>query len=118
MLKTALMCLALTVYHESRGEPLVGQFAVAEVVMNRVEQRDKTVCQVVKESRQFSWVRRWDKKIPDNKEWEQAVKIAELTLKGVDHDYVGSRVYFKKYVKPTKVKNSIRIGKHVFHAGD
>lgn len=118
MLKTSLMCLALTVYHESRGEPLKGQFAVAEVVMNRTEQRDKTVCQVVKENRQFSWVRRWNGRIPDNKEWAQAVNIAELTLKGIDHNYIGSRAYFKKYVKPTKVKSPIRIGKHIFYVGD
>ena len=35
MIKTAILCLALTVYHESRGEPQAGQYAVAEVVMNR-----------------------------------------------------------------------------------
>lgn len=112
------MCLALTVYHESRGEPIKGQFAVTEVVMNRVEQRDKTVCEVVKENRQFSWLRKWNGKVPSGKEWETAVKIAELTLKGVDHDYIGTRTYFKKYVKPTKVKSPIRLGKHIFHAGD
>src|SRR5688572_26685042 len=31
-----LNCLAENVYYESRGEPLDGQYAVAEVTMNRV----------------------------------------------------------------------------------
>lgn len=37
MIKTALLCLALTIFHESRGEPIEGQYAVAEVVLNRAE---------------------------------------------------------------------------------
>src|SRR5262245_36780890 len=31
-----LHCLAENIYYESRGEPLAGQYAVAEVTMNRV----------------------------------------------------------------------------------
>ena len=31
-----LFCLSLILYHEARGEPRVGQLAVAEVVLNRV----------------------------------------------------------------------------------
>jgi len=53
ILKSALMCLALTVHFESRGEPIKGQYAVAEVVMNRAEKRNLTVCQVVKQKGQF-----------------------------------------------------------------
>ena len=29
-------CLALAIYHEARGEPLPGQFAVAITILNRV----------------------------------------------------------------------------------
>ena len=48
-----LMCLARNVYHESRGEPMAGQYAVAEVTMNRVASRHfpDTVCDVVYEKR-------------------------------------------------------------------
>ncbi|NIO43392.1 MAG: hypothetical protein GTO41_26515, partial [Burkholderiales bacterium] len=44
-----LNCLALNVYHEARGEPMAGQYAVAEVTMNRVASRryPNTVCKVV-----------------------------------------------------------------------
>ncbi|RDE09386.1 cell wall hydrolase [Pelagibacterium lacus] len=42
-------CLAQAVYHESRGEPESGQWAVASVILNRVESRayPDTVCDVV-----------------------------------------------------------------------
>jgi spore germination cell wall hydrolase CwlJ-like protein len=41
-------CLAAAIYFESRGEPIAGQIAVAEVVLNRVDSRQfpKTVCSV------------------------------------------------------------------------
>ena len=57
MLETALMCLTLAIYHEARGEPLLGQMAVAEVIMNRVNHRSwpNTVCKVVKQKAQFSF---------------------------------------------------------------
>ena len=37
MIAEALMCMALNIYHEARNQSIVGQVAVAEVVMNRVE---------------------------------------------------------------------------------
>lgn len=42
-------CLAQAVYHEARGEPESGQWAVASVILNRVESRayPDTVCEVV-----------------------------------------------------------------------
>jgi len=51
-------CLALNIYHESRGDSFAGQAAVADVVMNRVEDSyyPNTVCEVVK---QAVWVENW-----------------------------------------------------------
>ena len=51
-------CLALNIYHESRGDSFAGQAAVADVVMNRVEDTyyPNTVCEVVKQS---VWVENW-----------------------------------------------------------
>src|SRR5690554_4353203 len=42
-------CLGQAVYHESRGEPESGQWAVASVILNRVQSRQypDTVCDVV-----------------------------------------------------------------------
>lgn len=54
---TSLMCLAVAVFFEARGEPTTGQYAVAEVIMNRVEddRYPDTVCGVVFEDSQFSF---------------------------------------------------------------
>ena len=65
MIKSALLCLALTIYHESRGEPVSGQYAVAEVVVNRSQERNLSICDVVYEKNQFSWVKAHNS-IPSN----------------------------------------------------
>jgi len=51
MIAEALVCLALNVYHEAKNQSLIGQIAVAQVVMNRVkdERYPNTVCEVVKQ---------------------------------------------------------------------
>ena len=49
MIAEALVCLALNVYFEARNQPLTGQIAVTQVVMNRVESEyyPDDVCEVV-----------------------------------------------------------------------
>ena len=53
-------CLATAVYFESMGEPLEGQLAVANVVINRAGsgRYPTSMCGVVKQKAQFSFVRR------------------------------------------------------------
>lgn len=51
----AVMCLALNVFKEARGEPVVGQQAVALVTLNRAKAKNGNICGVVFEERQFSW---------------------------------------------------------------
>ena len=55
----ALQCLAGAIYFESKGEPLTGQLAVAEVIINRAKSGrfPADVCGVVKQRGQFSFVR-------------------------------------------------------------
>ena len=57
MLDAALICLATAVYFESRGEPFVGQSAVAHVVLNRVDDTrfPDDICSVVKQGPTYSW---------------------------------------------------------------
>ena len=43
------------VYHEAQGEPLEGQIAVAQVIMNRAIKRRQSVKEVVTADDQFSW---------------------------------------------------------------
>lgn len=54
-----LRCLASAVYFESQGEPLAGQLAVAQVILNRVKsgRYAGTVCGVITQRGQFGFVR-------------------------------------------------------------
>ena len=61
MVATALVCLALNIYFAARNESLAGQYAGAEVTINRVESKyyPNDVCKVVyqkgKSACAFSW---------------------------------------------------------------
>ena len=52
-----LTCLATNIYHESRGESLQGQIAVAYVTMNRVKSKrfPDSVCDVVYQAVYSTW---------------------------------------------------------------
>jgi N-acetylmuramoyl-L-alanine amidase len=54
---TEFECLALNVYHESRGEGVFGRKLVAQVTMNRVRHHGfpDNICDVVRQEHQFSW---------------------------------------------------------------
>lgn len=89
-----LRCLAENVYYEARGESLDGQYAVAEVTMNRVKSPlyAKTICEVVFDTRwdpirrryvgHFSWTELQDRPDPWGPPWEQAVKVATAVYNG------------------------------------
>jgi len=114
-------CLASAVYFESRGEPLAGQLAVAEVILNRVKSGRfrSTICDVVKQPSQFSFVRRGV--IPAAKRhtaaWSRAVAIAHIAMNDL-HDVTGEKSLFfhATYVNPGWGRPKIaRIGRHIFY---
>ena len=57
MIAESLICLALNVYHESKNQSFIGQVAVAQVVMNRVQDSryPNNVCDVVKQGLTYKW---------------------------------------------------------------
>ena len=64
-----LYCLAQNVYFEAKSEPLAGQYAVADVVLNRVQDTryPNTICEVVQEGPiKESWKTKQHKDLPDN----------------------------------------------------
>jgi len=84
-----LRCLAENIYFEARGEPLRGQYAIAEVTMNRLAAPSfpKTICEVVHDTRwdrlrrrlvaHFSWTRfALSSEPPSGRAWEQAMVVA------------------------------------------
>ena len=52
-----LLCMALAIYHEARGEDLGGQLAVGHVILNRIDQSRKSICETVWQRGQFQWTR-------------------------------------------------------------
>lgn len=83
----SLMCLAVAIYFEARSEPIDGQLAVAEVVMNRVEdgRYPDTICDVVFADSAFSFTRdgkpdRLPKK--DTEAKRKALQIASSVMHG------------------------------------
>jgi N-acetylmuramoyl-L-alanine amidase len=116
-------CLASAVYFESRGEPLEGQLAVAEVILNRVASGRfrGTVCDVVTQPSQFSFVR--GGRIPEPRRataaWSRAVAIARIAMDNL-HDVTGddSLFFHATYVRPSWGRPSARIariGNHIFY---
>lgn len=126
-----LNCLAKNIYHESRGEPLDGQYAVAEVTMNRVASKHypNTVCDVVYQERfdvirrrnvsAFSWTE-LDLTGPVNQKiWERAWRVAEEVYdERAAPRAEGALFYHSKYIRPrwSRGKRRVaRIGKHIFY---
>ena len=116
-----LACLARNVYFEARGEPLAGQYAVAEVTMNRKASRlyPRSVCEVVYQKSAFSWTDLGVLPEPEGEEWKLAWKVAEAVYYGREAPKVkGALFYHATYVQPEWAKDKrpvARIGKHVFY---
>lgn len=116
-------CLAGAIYHESKGEPLEGQLAVAEVILNRVKsgKYPPTVCGVVKQKSQFSFVRRG--RIPpvrrESLAWRRAVAIAHVASADLSDGGVGDAMFFHaRYVSPSwnRLTRVASIGNHIFYS--
>lgn len=128
MITEAIVCLALTVYFEARREPIAGQVAVAQVVLNRVadDRWPDDVCQVVFQGGehtrycQFSWYCDGRVDMPrDADAWVQAWYVADAVMHGSIHaDLVGVTHYHADYVIPYwshELRLASVIGAHKFY---
>lgn len=80
-----VFCLTKNIYHEARGEPILGQYAVAQVTINRKRHSNypNTICDVVMQPYQFSWTLdpsiRWT--MPSETDaWDRSYHIAKTVL--------------------------------------
>lgn len=69
-------------YHEARGEPFDGQRAVAGVVLKRTDTEGfpDTICKVVYQPRQFSWVGKVKKPNPKDIEFIKFEALASIMI--------------------------------------
>ena len=131
-------CLAQAIFHEARGEPERGRLAVAQVVLNRVNQPGypETIWGVVFQNKQrknrcqFSFACDGKRDTPKSGEiWDRSMTEAK-SLHGCDakcraprstkwKDAVWSSTHFHAtYVHPTWAKDFNRtekIGEHIFY---
>jgi spore germination cell wall hydrolase CwlJ-like protein len=115
-----MACLASAVYFESKGEPLDGQLAVAQVILNRVEDGrfGRDICAVVKAPKQFSFVRGGSMPAPTNMaQWETAKAIALIAASGSWPEVVPDATHFHATrVSPGwKLRRVATVGQHVFY---
>ena len=118
-----MQCLAGAVYFESRGEPIEGQLAVAQVIINRAESTvfPSDYCGVVTQRSQFSFVK--NGRIPTNRSkaaaWERARKIARIAHEGMWDSEAGDSLYFHAtYVRPSWARKKVAratIKTHIFY---
>ena len=123
-----MKCLAEAIYFEARGEAIEGQYAVGEVIINRVLSKDfpNSVCGVISEGAsrlnacQFSY--NCDGKletITEKKIYERILKLSKMLLEPSARFLTsGATFYHSKLVSPSWSKKFIKtneIGNHVFY---
>lgn len=128
-------CMALNIYYEARGSNLADQAAVANVVMNRVNDRryPATICEVVKQGEkdangnmvrnrcQFSWYCDGKSDVPGNLDlWIEAQMLAWQIIEDGKYRGLteGATHYHATYVSPRWARELQlvgRIGAHIFY---
>ncbi len=113
-------CVAVGVYYEAKGEPLAGQLAVADVILNRTTSGHfpRSACSVLTQRGQFSFVR--GGKLPNppaNAAWRKALAVAQVAQKDLWDSPVEHALYFHaRYVSPGWKRARVgTIGNHVFY---
>lgn len=114
-------CLARAVYYESRGEPLSGQLAVAEVIINRARSGRfaATLCGVVRQRSQFSFVRGGVIPQPPaaSRDWHIAVAIARIATHDLADGGAPDALFFHaRRINPGwRLTRVATVGNHVFY---
>ncbi|WP_372840079.1 cell wall hydrolase [Phaeovulum sp.] len=123
---TQFECLRQALYFEARGEPIAGQIAVGEVILNRVGDPafPNTICGVVKQSNgrgcQFSYYcdGRSDK-LGDADAAAQVGKVARALIDGIPRQLTEGATFFHAYwVRPAwrlDFERTTQIGVHTFY---
>lgn len=130
----AALCLATNIYFEARNQPLAGQIAVSNVVMNRVQdpRYPDNVCGVVHQAKvdyrghpkrnqcQFSWYCDGKSDKPTNSAaWGESLQLAQHILDGKYWDLTeGALFYHSIKVLPNwaeRMEQTVRINDHLFY---
>lgn len=121
-------CLTEALYFEARGETIYGQFAVGEVILNRVDSAayPDTACDVINQGTgrryacQFSYTCDGIPEVVNEQAaWEQVGKVAQILLDGAPRDLTdGATHYHTDAVSPSwarRFPRTAEIGVHNFY---
>jgi len=121
-------CLAEAIYFEARGETIEGQFAVAEVILNRVDSAryPNTVCDVTTQGTgrryacQFTYTCDGVPDIiTDTRGWHRAGQIARIMMDGGPRRMTsGATHYHADWVSPSWAQvypRTAQVGSHIFY---
>lgn len=127
-----LNCLTNNIYFEAATESYEGKLAVAQVVLNRANNRNfpSTICEVVYQRTlspagmivcQFSWTCLKNMIVRDKYAWEESEIVARKALtQNSIHDTISrtnAMFYHADYVNPGwNLKRVVKIGRHIFYA--
>ena len=131
----AITCLALNIYFESRNQPIEGQVAVSQVVLERVKSKKypNTVCEVVFQGPTYSWSVNYpirdrcqfswycdglSDKPKDEIAWLNSLEVAEKVYYGLTDTVKGATHYHSVKVDPWWAKYKVKIkqiGDHIFY---
>lgn len=116
-----LRCLAGAIFFEAQGEPLSGQLAVAEVILNRAKSGrfPADICSVITQRGQFGFVRRGVIPAIDATRvgWKRAVAVAKVAMAEAWNSPAANALYFNAS-RRSPAARAIRvaaIGNHVFY---
>lgn len=115
-----LRCLASGVFYESNGEPLAGQLAVAQTILNRTKSGrfPKSVCSVLTQRGQFSFVRGGVVPTAEGRGgWKTAVAVAKVAVRDLWDGAADRALYFhaRRVAPGWRMTKIAAIGNHVFY---
>jgi spore germination cell wall hydrolase CwlJ-like protein len=115
-----LTCLAKVVVHEAGNQPRAGQLAVAQVVMNRVNDSrrrfGRTICGVIMQRGQFFNVHAYNP--PRNARWFRALEVAREARDGRADQVMEGALFFHAAYANISFRGRTRVGRlagHVFY---
>ena len=123
-------CFSEAIYFEARGESVKGQFAVAEVILNRVDSKrfPNSICKVVSQGTQVG--RRHNcqfsyncdgltERIGNKEAYSVSKKVAKIMMNNEPRSITyGALYYHAKFVRPKwsrNLKRTATIGLHHFY---
>ena len=118
--KGSVACLARAVYQEANTQGERGREAVLAVIINRAIDQQKHVCEIIKQTSQFSWVKHDTNvtKLTESKEAEKFVlKVVAKTVRAGYNSFHGVRYFYAhKQGKPVWANkmSCVRIEDHTF----